>query len=82
MADRLRAEIAAERNPELIALAGEAERRGLTLLVDEVLAAGDYSGPNGARTVLRDRRVQVGILEVARGGLLRRGPAVPRARSS
>jgi UDP-N-acetylmuramyl tripeptide synthase len=40
---------------------------------DETVAEGDYSGPNGARTVLRDRRVEIGILEVARGGILRRG---------
>lgn len=46
---------------------------------DQVVAEGDYSGPNGARTVLRDRRVQVGVLEVARGGILRRGLPVPRA---
>ena len=45
----------------------------------EVVAVGDYSGPNGARTVLRDRRVQVGMLEVARGGILRRGLPVSRA---
>jgi cyanophycin synthetase len=46
---------------------------------DEVVATGDYSGPNGARTVLRDRRVEVALLEVARGGILRRGLPVPRA---
>ncbi len=49
---------------------------------DDVVAEGDYSGPNGARTVLRDRRVQVALLEVARGGLLRRGLALPRARAA
>ena len=47
---------------------------------EEVVAIGDYSGPNGARTVLRDRRVEVAMLELARGGILRRGLAVPRAR--
>jgi UDP-N-acetylmuramyl tripeptide synthase len=46
---------------------------------DEIVAVGDYSGPNGARTVLRDRRVGLGVLEVARGGILRRGLPVPRA---
>ena len=45
----------------------------------QVVAVGDYSGPNGARTVLRDRRVQVGVLEVARGGILRRGLPIPHA---
>ena len=49
---------------------------------DDVVAIGDYSGPNGARTVLRDRRVEVGILEVARGGILRRGLGVARARAA
>jgi UDP-N-acetylmuramyl tripeptide synthase len=46
---------------------------------DEVLDQGDFSGPGGARTLLRDRRVDLAILETARGGLLRRGLAVERA---
>jgi len=37
---------------------------------------GDYSGPEGARCVLRDPRTEVAILETARGGLLRRGLTV------
>lgn len=45
----------------------------------EVIERGDFSGPGGARTLLRDRRVEVAILETARGGLLRRGLAVSRA---
>jgi cyanophycin synthetase len=45
----------------------------------EVLATGDYSGPAGARLVMRDRRTQAAILEAARGGILRRGLAVARA---
>jgi UDP-N-acetylmuramyl tripeptide synthase len=49
---------------------------------DDVVAEGDYSGPNGARSVLRDRRVEMAMLEVARGGLLRRGLALPRARAA
>jgi len=44
---------------------------------DSTVAVGDYSGPNGARTVLRDRRVELGVLEVARGGILRRGLPLP-----
>jgi UDP-N-acetylmuramyl tripeptide synthase len=44
----------------------------------EILDQGDCSGPGGARTLLRDRRVEVAILETARGGLLRRGLAVTR----
>lgn len=46
---------------------------------DEILDHGDYSGPGGARTLLRNHQVEVGLLEVARGGLLRRGLALPRA---
>jgi UDP-N-acetylmuramyl tripeptide synthase len=45
----------------------------------EALASGDYSGPAGARMVLRDRRAQAAILETARGGILRRGIAVTQA---
>jgi UDP-N-acetylmuramyl tripeptide synthase len=45
----------------------------------ELIERGDFSGPGGARTLLRDRRVEVAILETARGGLLRRGLAVHRA---
>ncbi|MEO6196205.1 MAG: Mur ligase family protein [Thermoanaerobaculia bacterium] len=45
----------------------------------ELIERGDFSGPGGARTLLRDRRVEVAILETARGGLLRRGLAVDRA---
>ena len=45
----------------------------------ESLAQGDYAGPEGARLLLRDRRVETAILETARGGILRRGLAVERA---
>ena len=45
----------------------------------EIVEQGDYSGPGGARTLLRDRRVEAGLLEVARGGMLRRGLAVESA---
>lgn len=45
----------------------------------ELLDAGDWSGPGGARTILRDTRVEAAVLETARGGLLRRGLNVPRA---
>lgn len=45
----------------------------------EVLATGDYSGPEGARRVLADARVTAAVLETARGGMLRRGLVVPRA---
>ena len=46
---------------------------------DEWIERGDYSGPVGARTVLRDQRVEAAVLETARGGILRRGLAVARA---
>jgi cyanophycin synthetase len=39
----------------------------------EVIEAGDYSGPSGARTILSDPSVQAAILETARGGILLRG---------
>jgi cyanophycin synthetase len=48
-------------------------------LDDEALALGDYSGPAGARRVMREPRTQAAILETARGGILRRGIAVSRA---
>lgn len=44
----------------------------------EQIASGDFSGPGGARAVLRDPRVQAAVLETARGGLLRRGLVLPR----
>ena len=51
------------------------------LFIDgERVEAGDYSGPVGARTVLRDPRVSAAVLETARGGLLRRGLVANDAR--
>ena len=46
---------------------------------DEILDRGDWSGPGGARAVLRNPAVEVAVLETARGGLLRRGLGVDRA---
>ncbi len=43
------------------------------------LETGDYSGPGGARTVLRQADVEAAVLETARGGLLRRGVAIEHA---
>lgn len=40
---------------------------------DEIVERGDWSGPGGARNILRDKRVEVALLETARGGMLRRG---------
>lgn len=46
---------------------------------EEILDRGDYSGPGGARTLLRHPKCEAVVLEVARGGLLRRGIGVERA---
>ena len=46
---------------------------------DKILDRGDWSGPGGARAVLREQSVDVAILESARGGLLRRGLGVNAA---
>ncbi|MDJ0777709.1 MAG: Mur ligase family protein [Gammaproteobacteria bacterium] len=46
---------------------------------DDLLDRGDCSGPASARLLLRDPRLEVAFLEVARGGILRRGLAVRRA---
>ncbi len=43
------------------------------------VAEGDYSGPEGARLLLRRPEVEVAVLETARGGLLRRGLTLERA---
>jgi cyanophycin synthetase len=40
---------------------------------------GDYSGPGGARLVLRQSAVEAAVLETARGGILRRGLGTTRA---
>ncbi|NJD31157.1 MAG: Mur ligase [Gammaproteobacteria bacterium] len=45
----------------------------------ESLVAGDYSGPVGARMVMREPRCAAAVIETARGGILRRGIAVNRA---
>ena len=46
---------------------------------DEIIDRGDWSGPGGARNVLRADGVDLAILETARGGLLRRGLGVDEA---
>ncbi|MEL7312993.1 MAG: Mur ligase family protein, partial [Pseudomonadota bacterium] len=46
---------------------------------DEVIDTGDYSGPGGARQLLRHKDTEVALLEVARGGMLRRGLGVTHA---
>ena len=49
------------------------------LLGSTLLAGGDYSGPLGARRVMREQRARCAIVETARGGILRRGIALSRA---
>jgi cyanophycin synthetase len=50
------------------------------LFVDgRLVESGDFSGPAGARVILRRIDVDAAILEAARGGMLRRGLAVTRA---
>ncbi|HLA63053.1 MAG TPA: Mur ligase family protein, partial [Rhodothermales bacterium] len=46
---------------------------------DEVLETGDCSGPQSARRALRHPATTAAALEIARGGLLRRGLPLPRA---
>lgn len=46
---------------------------------NQIIDTGDYSGPGGARTLVRDPRTDIAILEVARGGMLRRGLGVNEA---
>ena len=46
------------------------------------LEAGDFSGPTGARTALRQSEAQAAILETARGGMLRRGLAITHANAA
>jgi UDP-N-acetylmuramyl tripeptide synthase len=43
------------------------------------LVSGDYSGPEGARRVMRGRTARAAVIETARGGILRRGIAVSHA---
>jgi UDP-N-acetylmuramyl tripeptide synthase len=45
----------------------------------ETIDEGDYSGPGGARLALREPRAEMAVLEVARGGLMRRGMALANA---
>ncbi len=48
----------------------------------QTVEKGDYSGPEGARAVLRNHDVEVAALEVARGGLLRRGVPIKGANAA
>ncbi|MCY1012370.1 Mur ligase family protein [Nannocystis pusilla] len=56
---------------------GNTSTDGLAV-AEQVVETGDWTGPGAARIVLRDPRVTFAVLEVARGGILRRGLAVDR----
>jgi cyanophycin synthetase len=49
---------------------------------DRLIDTGDYSGTGGARMLMRQADVEMAVLEVARGGLLRRGLGVERAEAA
>jgi len=72
----------------LAAMATEAGRAAGTTTTDGVSVQGrfleesDFSGPSGARMLLRRPEVETAVLETARGGLLRRGLAVEHARAA
>jgi UDP-N-acetylmuramyl tripeptide synthase len=69
-------------------LAAIAARAGLTAgntstdgvqIGGRTVLEGDYTGGEGARAILRDREIEIAFLEVARGGMLRRGLPVETA---
>jgi len=49
---------------------------------DRVIDSGDYSGTGGARMLMRQQDLEMAVLEVARGGLLRRGLGIERANAA
>jgi cyanophycin synthetase len=66
----------------MVAAAGKAAGFSTTdevAVAGETVERGDFSGPEGARLVLRDGRVEVAVLETARGGILRRGLVIASA---
>lgn len=53
------------------------------IAIDEVVIdEGDWTGPGATRLLLRRPEVELAVLEVARGGLLRRGLAIQRAQAA
>ncbi len=60
----------------ILQLAGNSVGLGCTGTVEidnHVILRGDYSGPTAAQAVLREPTVDHAVLEVARGGIMRRG---------
>jgi cyanophycin synthetase len=43
------------------------------IIENQTIFTGDYSGPDGAKTILKESAVDHVVLEVARGGIIRRG---------
>lgn len=44
------------------------------VIIDKIpILTGDYSGPEGTRKVMMDATIDMAVLEVARGGIIRRG---------
>ena len=54
---------------------GNSSTDGLNLN-GRIIDAGDWTGPGAARAILRNPKVEVAVLETARGGILRRGLGV------
>lgn len=60
----------------IISLSGKTVGMASTddVIIDNLpILKGDYSGPMGAEAVMKDKRSEVAVLEVARGGIIRRG---------
>lgn len=55
---------------------------GGVMIGEEVIWEGDTTGPESARRLLSDPRVEAAVLETARGGILRGGLAFDRCRLS
>jgi cyanophycin synthetase len=43
------------------------------IIENQSIFEGDYSGPEGAKTILKEPTIDYAVLEVARGGIIRRG---------
>ena len=59
--------------------AGHTSTEGVFVGTEQIVG-GDFAGPEGARRLLRHPGLAAAVLETSRGGLLRRGLAVQRAR--
>ena len=51
-------------------------------IAKQTVESGDYSGPEGARATLRNTDVKTAVLEIARGGMLRRGLPVKNVQAA